>query len=325
MKSLTFQLPTLIHLFCFLLLLFNDVDVNREDMFWIPDLGCEVRSVEEIVKPITDCSDNSVVFGYENPIKEETLILGEACYSETEGRTKFVRIRTARSNQSSERRRTIALKVENLNYLAQQHPDSKYKIDFLIAARIDELNQRLQKLSIEKVPFLEPRHFMDMLSLPNGQLYSILKLGWNFAVTNGFDHLSNYDLLMADIQKMQEGNFDLYMGTHSTLTLKNTNNNDVDIYLLPDERKFPVPKFLWVAVATPNPANAFGFLISNNIDLTQTEVESGPCESKCTQISWLDKLLDNGAYQKPENGYVWCCDIHTFVETVPEMPKLYIK
>lgn len=294
-------------------------------MIWISDLGCEVRSVEEIVKSITGCFDSSVVFGYENPIKEETLILGEACYSETEGRTKFVRLRTAGSNQIYGQRRTVALKVENSNYLAQQHPDSKYKIDFLIAARIDDLNQRLKRLSIKKVPFLEHRHFMDMVILPNGQLFSILKLGWNFVVTNGFDHLPNYDLLLADIQEMQEGNFDLYMGTHSTLALKNSNNKDVDIYLLPDEIKFPVPKFLWVAIATQNPSNAYGFLISNNIDLTEAEIESGPCESKCTQISWLSKLLDKDAYRKPEKGYVWCCDIHKFMEIVPEMPKLYMK
>lgn len=295
-------------------------------MFWIPDLGCEVRSVEEIVKPITGCADSSVVFGYENPIEEKTLILGEACYSETEGRTKFVKVRTSDSNQSSGRRSIIALNVENPNYLAQQHLYySRYKIDFLVAAQINELNQRLQKLSIKKVPFLEHRHFMNMLNLPNGQLYSILKLGWNFVVTNGFDHLPNYDLLMADIQKMEGGNFDLYMGTHSTLALKNIENNDVDIYLLPDERKFPVPKFLWVAVATQSPANAFGFLISNNIDLTEIEMESGPCNSKCTQISWLSKLLDNDAYRKPGNGYVWCCDIYKFMEIVPEMPKIYMK
>lgn len=283
----------------------------------MPDLGCEVRSVEEILKPITGCTgDKSIEFGYENPIKRKTLILGEACYAEDEGRTIFVHTK----HVNIDRKRNVILKTEEVNYLAQSHPDSKYKIDFLVAARIDELNQRLERLAIEKLPFLEPRHFINMQSLPNGQLYSILKLGWNFAVTNGFDHLPNYDALMEDIMSVQDNDFDLYLGTHSTLSLKDKNSNNVDIYLLPADKKYPVPKYLWAVVATDRKAAAF--FISNNIDSNEDELlKSGPCESKCTQMSWLTNLSSKDAYRKPKNGYVWCCDVSATGEILG-MPKL---
>lgn len=294
--------------------------MNGVERLWVPDLGCEVRTVEEILKPIPGCnnpSEQSVEFGYANPIKSKTFVLGEACYSEENGRTLFVHTKHIVNNN----KHSVILKTENVNYLSQSHPQSSYKIGFLIAARIDELTKRLEKLSLKKQPFLEHRHFMSMLSLPNGQLYSILKLGWNFVVANGYDHLPNYDLLMADIMSIRDNDFDLYLGSQSTMTLKDLNNNDVDIYLYPDERKYPVPKYLWAVVANESSRKAVAFFISNNIEMNEEQhLNMSPCESKCTQISWLISLSNKDAYKKSKNGYVWCCELSSISEKLRGIP-----
>lgn len=294
--------------------------MNGVESNWIVDLGCEVRPVEEILKPVSGCSNNgtSVEFGYENPIEQQTQIMGEACYSEHEGATIFVHTKFIKSGQ----KRAAVLETERVNYLAQKHPESKYKVDFLVAARLDELNVRLEKLlSTKKVPFLEHRHFIDLSMLQNGQLYSALKLGWNFVVTNGFEHLPNYDLLLKDIMSLREKSLDLYLGTHSTLSLK-VGNRNVDVHLLPDQGKYPVPKFLWTVVTTDS-GKAAAFLISNDIDASEEDLTiEPPCESICTQFSWMTNLLKNNGHKKPKNGYVFCCELEQFMRIVPEMPAL---
>lgn len=297
---------------------FKEIDgVNYN---WLSDLSCEVRPVEETIKPISGCPRNatSVEFGYENPVKHETQIIGEACYSEERGTSIFVHTRFTKG-----RGKTVALiETESPNYLARNHPESKYKIDFLVAARLDELNVRLEKLlGTKKVPFLEHRHFIDLSILQNGQLNSALKLGWNFVLTSGFDHLPNYDLLLKDIMSISESQFDLYLGTHSVLSL-NAGERKVGVYLLPDEGKYPVPKYLWAVVVKAS-GSATGFLISNDIDAKDHElIEDAPCDSRCSQIPWLDNVLENDSYKKPKNGYVFCCNLERFMQAVPEMPAL---
>lgn len=277
--------------------------------------------MEEILEPVSGCPTGatSVEFGYENPIKRNTQIVGEACYSEPEGRTLSVHTTFVGNNQAKD----ALLRSENANYLAKRHPESKYKIDFLLAARLDELNPRLEKILLtKKVPFLEPRHFIDLSLFQNGQLYSALKLGWNFAVTNGFDHLPNYDLLLEDIIGLKEKSFDLYLGTYSVLSLQNKNQDLVEIYLLPDEKKYRVPEFLWAVVTTESGKGA-GFLISNNIEAKEEDlIAKAPCQSKCTEMTWLTNLLDKDSYKKTKNGYVLCCDLDSFVPAVHEMPSL---
>lgn len=284
------------------------------------DLSCEVRPVEETKKPIFGCPANatSVEFGYENPIKENTLVMGEACYSEIEGRTIFAHTKLVEIGETS----AAVLKTERTNYLGKSHPDSKYKIDFLVAARLDELNVRLEKLlATKKVPFFEPRHFIDLPMLQNGQLNSALKLGWNFVITNGFDHLPNYDSLLSDIMSLNEDTIDIYMGTHSVLSLKSGDHN-VDVHLLPDERQYPVSEYLWVAVKTSTGQSA-GFLISNDIDANESDLAtSAPVESRCEQLYWVKSLLANNSYKKPKNGYVLCNRLKYFTEAIPEMSFL---
>lgn len=285
------------------------------------DLGCEVRPVEEILQQVPGCANDatSVEFGYENPVKRNTQIVGEACYSKVEGRT--LSMHTAIVGNTKQK--DAVIRSTSVNYLAKDHPDSRYKLEFLDAARLDDLDLRLRNLlQTKKVPFLEPRHLIDLPLLQNGQLNSALKLSWNYAVTNGFDHLPNYDLLLKDITNLRENSFDLYMGTHSILSLKNKNQELKEIYLIPDSKKFIVPKFLWVVVTTESGKGA-GFLISNDIDAIESDlVANAPCESKCAQMTWMTNILDKDSYKKPKKGYVLCCELDSFMWVVNEMPSL---
>lgn len=295
--------------------------INGTETNWIKDLGCEVRPIEEILKPVVGCPTDaeSVEYGYTNPIKEKSLVLGEACYSETMGKTIFIHTKIAGAgNQIG-----VQLKTENANYLKQAHPTSKYKINLLMQSRLDELNERLtNKLGTTNVPFLEPRHFIDLDSLQNKQFNTILKLGWNFVIKNGYDHLPNWDTLTADVMGLRGKSYDLYMGTHGILSLKNANGENVDIYLNDEEQRFPVPKYLWLVVKSESKAAAFAILNNDKEIDNNTLARDSICESKCDQMPWLANLLKNKAYETVKNGFVWCCDVQSFQKKIKELPAI---
>lgn len=285
------------------------------------NLFCKSRPTKQTRKQIPGCSSDatSVEFGYENPIKQNTIVIGEACYNEHEGRTIFVHTKSVRDGDV----RSAALKTESVNYLAQSHSGSRYHIHFLMALNLDLLKERLKKLlSTNNVPYLEPRRLIDLPILQNGQLNTIMNLGWNDGVTSGYFKLPNYDLLIKDIMTLNDSSFDLYFGTHSVLSMQTESKGAVDVYLIPDEHKYPVPKYFWVAVTTKS-GKAAGFLVSNDINANIEELISNPpCESKCSQMTWMSNLLNEDAYKKPKNGFVTCCELNSFKNKVNEMPSI---
>lgn len=139
--------------------------------------------------------------------------------------------------------------------------------------------------------------------------------------TNSF-RFPNYNHLLTDIMKLQDGPFDLYIGTSSVLSLKNVDDIPVDIYMSPREKRFPVPKYIWMVITTEI-GKAATFLILNNIYASEEEVKNTTlCESKCTQMKWIDNLLKENTYKNASNGYVWCCDFKSFSNNIPEMPAM---
>lgn len=285
---------------------------------WLKDLACEVRPIEEVVKPVRGCpaDSESIEYGYSNSMKEKSFVLGEACYSTTVGRTIFVHTKV-------NGRRNVHLRTEDKNYFKQTHPSSSYKVDYLMALQLDDLTERLKdKLKTTEVPHLEFRHFIEANILPNKQFSSILKLSWNFATANGFEKLSNWDLLLDDIQQATDDGktFELYMGTHGILTLPDNSGKKTEIFLRDDDKRYPVPAMLWAVVQSENKAVAF--IVSNNVRETEivSEEENDICESKCAQISWLTKLMKNDAYKNVKNGKVLCCNLGEFSDVVTEVP-----
>lgn len=285
--------------------------------------GCEVAAVREILQRIPGCPENatSIEFGYENPVKQETIVIGEACYDENEGRTIFVHMKLVNHVNA----KIAALKTEGANFLTAEkaHPDYWYRAKFYAAATLGPLNDRLQNLlSTETVPFVTYRSLVDLPMLQNGQLQPALETAWNLALSNGKDELRNYDLLLKDITSLNDNSFDIYLGTHSIFSIQTESKGAVDIHMLPDAQKYPVPKYLWAVVKAGSGRGA-GFLISNDIDATVDElIARQPCESKCAQMTWLTNLLNADAYKVPKNGFVTCCDLNSFKSLVPELPSI---
>lgn len=290
---------------------------------WLKDLACEVRPIEEVLTPVQGCPADmeSVEFGYANPIKEETLILGEACYSAEGGFTKFIHMKVG--DPASQE--IAHLRTEGKDYLKRNHPTSKYKMDLLLAARLDELNERLQrKLGSTRVPFIEARHYVDAVGLQNKQFSSILKLGWNFFAASGYDLVPNWDALLEDVVQRTVGGktLDLYMGTHGILSLPGSDGKKVDIYLNDDEQRFPVAKYLWMIVHGRDGTAVFVVLNSNGVKPTDTvPSDDEVCESKCEQMPWLHNLTKDKAHTKVVKGKVWCCDAPSIAAKVPNFPQ----
>ncbi len=283
------------------------------DKNFLKDLPCEMRSIEEIITPVAGCNSNhSVEFGYTNPVTSESYVLGEACYNEELGKTNFVHLKL-KSNFVNSEIGDVSLKIADANYFKKKHPLSRYKMDFLIASRIDGLNNRMiDRLGAENVPeYLNQNYFVGMNMLVNRQFYNTLKLGWNYVMFNGPDTVANLELLESDILKIQSDKIsDLYIGSNGVLKVF---GKDGDTELFLNGERFPIPKYFWIGVRSGN--KFVGFAVTNS----PTAEADMFFTSKCDQITWLTKVVETNLVG---NRKIVCCEYRNFRNNVPEMPEL---
>lgn len=259
----------------------------------------------------------SIEYGYTNPIKQKSYVLGESCYSTKGGRTLFAHTRIRSPNMDVQE---LALKVKNGVYFRQEHPTAFYRNELMKALRREEHEEFfIQTLGTKNVPKIGFRKFINEDLLTHKQYQPVLKLSWNYAIVNDADELENLEKLQQDISHLQLKHIDLYTGTHGVLSLKNNDGEQVEIFL--KENKFPVPKYIWYVVRSENKAAAFVVLNRASISEKDRQKDSF-CTSKCEEIAWLTSLLENKNYKKVESGYVLCCEFHEFRRTVSEMPNL---
>lgn len=180
----------------------------------------------------------SIEYGYTNPIKQKSYVLGEACYSTKGGRTHFAHTRIRSLNMDVQE---LALKVKNGAYLRQEHPTPFYRNELMKALRREEHEEFfIQTLGMKNVPQIGFRKLINGNLLTHKQYQPVLKLSWNYAIINDAEELENLEKLQEDISSLELKHIDLYTGTHGVLSLKNNDGEPVEIFL--KENKFPVPK-----------------------------------------------------------------------------------
>lgn len=294
--------------------------VNDEDKNFVSELSCEVRSIEEIIVPVRGCPTNarSIEYGYTNPVNGKSYILGEACYDVKRGQTLFVHTKVKSGDNTVE---ALALKsVSNANYFRQEHPTSRYKVELNKALNINDQAERFKGLfGTKNVPKIESRRYVNEDLLTHKQYQAVLKLAWNYQIVKDLEELENFDNLISDISDLNEQDVEIYSGAHGVLSLKDKNDNPVDVYL--KDNRFPVPKLHWTVVKSNNRAVAFA--IFNKSQLSDKEREKDTfCTSICDQISWITSLKENESYSNSQFGYVLCCEVNDFRKTIKEMPPL---
>lgn len=290
--------------------------VNGEEKDFVSELSCEARAIEEIITPVHGCPKNmrAIEYGYTNPIKQKSYVLGESCYSTKGGRTLFVHTKVRSPNMDVQE---LALKVKNGVYFRQEHPTTLYRNELMKALRREEHEEYfVQLLGSKTVPKIGFKKFVSKSLLTHKQYQPVLKLSWNYAIVNDAEELDNFERLQKDISSLRLKNIDLYTGTHGVLALKNSEGVQVEMFL--KENKFPVPKYIWFVVRTEQKAVAFAILNR----ATTSEKDFSFCTSKCEEITWITNLLENKNYRRVESGYVLCCEFNEFKRTVSEMPNL---
>lgn len=294
--------------------------VNGMDKNFVSELSCEARSIEEIIVPVRGCpiTARSIEYGYTNPVIGKSYILGEACYDVKRGQTLFVHTKLKSGSNTVD---TLALKtVNNANYFRQEHPTSRYKNELNKALNINDHAERFKGVfGTKNIPKIEARRYVNEELLTHKQYQAVLKLAWNYQIVKDLNALENFDNLVNDITDLTAKEVEIYTGAHGVLSLKDKNDNNVDVFL--KENRFPVPKFHWTVVRSENRAVAFA--IFNKAQLTDLEREKDSfCSSICDQLSWINTLKDNGSYSNPKLGYVLCCELNDFRKTIKEMPPL---
>ncbi|XP_011179386.2 uncharacterized protein LOC105210262 [Zeugodacus cucurbitae] len=282
--------------------------------------GCDLRVVEEVLSTVNGCNNRDwtpVAYGYVNPWDNLTHIIGEACYDENEGRTRFAHIKLS-STGYPQLQRLPKFFLTRFN-----HPDGRYKSELFRGLRFDEIYQRVrQTLHLKTAPFLHIANYVDDFFILNPQFQAVKKLGWNYFVSH--DELEAWTELKRDIlahQKATKEDMDIYVGSHGVQVLYGLNGEQMSFYLHPDlgeDGKFPVPELLWIVVKEEDKATAFGVYNDANANAVHRSVSTTPhapiCESKCGEITWLSDALKNSG--------VICCSVSQFRKVVKEVPEL---
>ena len=267
-----------------------------------------MRSIEEIITPVTGCPNNmrGIEYGYTNPITLQSFVLGEACYDTKIGRVLFVH--TKFSQNGDQEINKLALKVMGKNYFQAEHPTSFYKIEMMKSMRYDILKSRLENTyKIRNPPSIGTKRFINEDLLTHKQYQALLKLTWNYVIVYDDQNSDNLDFLQNDISQLDDQNIEIYAGSYGVLNIKNSENNNVDIYM--KDGKFPVPKFNWFVIRSGPKATAF--IVYNNLKMTSDEIKASTiCESKCEKITWITTLLMNQNYKNKNGGYILCCDLN---------------
>lgn len=294
--------------------------VDGQDKNFVSELSCEVRSIEEIIVPVRGCPTNtrSIEYGYTNPVNSKSYILGEACYDVKRGQTLFVHTKLKSGSNTVE---ALAIKtVNSANYFRKEHVTPRYKVELNKALNVNDQVERFKGVFGNKnVPKIESRRYVNEDLLTHKQYQSVLKLAWNYQIVKDLAALENFDNLIDDINDLNANEVEIYTGAHGVLSLKDKNNNNVDVYL--KEHRFPVPKFHWTVVKSESKAVAFA--VFNKAQLTDAEREQDSfCNSICDQLTWISTLRENSSYRDPKQGYVLCCELNEFRKTIKEMPPL---
>lgn len=266
-----------------------------------------MRAIEETLTPVTGCPEllSSVEYGFSNPVNNKTYVLGEACYDERLGKTVFVHS-TMKTDYKNYALDEVALRVlDGDQHFKHSHPDSRFKLDILAASRLDTLQERLGGIfGADNVPSLVSERFIGPELLLNYQFYNIMKLGWNYLFLNGVEVSQSIESTLNQIKESLkfERKFDIYIGTHGTLTRPNKQKVKVEVTMM--ENKFPVNKYIWMVIVVQN--KAVVYIVPNEpANTIESNVARNElCENKC---------------KSPE----YCCEYADFQKNVQEMPKLH--
>jgi hypothetical protein len=302
--------------------------VNEIEKDFLSDFLCDARSIDDIIikqpNPTVGCPSigRFVEYGYTNPILRKSYVLGEACFNTRVGRTMFIHTKLRTQSQDVE---LLALKVKPMNYFRQEHPTTFYRNEFMKATRKENYEEFfLQTFGKKNLPKIKAKALINENLLAHIQYQTITTFSWNYALQPLHDNeeLENFEKLQEDISSLNLRNVELYTGTHGVLSFESNRGTFHDVYL--KEGKFPVPKYIWYVVKSENKAVAFAILnrvsMISNSNLHQKDINL--CTSRCEEIKWISKLLENSSYNKYENGFVLCCEFNEFRRTVTEMPPL---
>lgn len=281
-----------------------------------------MRAIEEIIKPVRGCGPTltGTEYGLTNPVNNKSYVLGEACYDELQGRTKFAHTTFRSDYKNYDLDRTALRIVDDAGYFRQSHPASRYKTDFLIAARMDTLSERLTaRFGFRQAPQLEPYRFVGEDLLLNQQFNNVLKLGWNYMMVSTDLVSDRMVQAVADLrQKLShEGVADVYVGTHGILRTMDMQGANTEVFLTDD--RFPVAKFIWMVAVTRQSNKAVAYVVPNGVGQSAEEL----CPNQCARGTPQQPTTAAPAMKRSATAaQVHCCEYKDLQAQVAEMPQL---
>ncbi|CRK98271.1 CLUMA_CG011633, isoform A [Clunio marinus] len=115
--------------------------------------------------------------------------------------------------------------------------------------------------------------------------------------------------------------FDVYTGTHGVMKLNDTDGNEQEIYLDPDNRKIPVPKIFYKILIDTSEKSGVALIGVNNPHISIEAIRRDYIV--CNDISHQIKYIK----WRPEDirrGYSYACSVDDFLRNVPHLTNITV-
>lgn len=108
-------------------------------------------------------------------------------------------------------------------------------------------------------------------------------------------------------------------GTHDILRLQDSRSQYKKIYLHPEDKRIPVPKYFWKVIADPEKRACVAFVCTNNPHLRR--IPTKLCNDICLRSGWpiFSEADDREELSK---GYVYCCEVEDLRRNIRTIPPL---
>ncbi|RVE51373.1 hypothetical protein evm_003928 [Chilo suppressalis] len=292
------------------------------------ELGCQESVLEDVLHQVEHCPPPLQGRAYQLQVSAgRTRHLALVCFDADRGRAERARAGRLTLAPHIDRAAPLTL-LGNFNHMFDAR--TRRDAERLYRDRAS-LNRRLQEIlkhdrvslagqTLTSASLLAPHYFKDQ-EMRAADFVSNEVAVWRSVADGNLKHLR------ADVARLLSLNRELevHAGTHGVASLRGADNKRVELYLSA-ARRFPVPLYVWTAVVDPVSHAGLALVLLNDPFVAVSEIrEAVFCDSMCGRAAWLRELHRNRHYEVPLYGLVFCCELHNFTRTVPELPAALVQ
>lgn len=108
------------------------------------------------------------------------------------------------------------------------------------------------------------------------------------------------------------------------MEIKDKSGRVLQMYLYPERKMLPIPKFYWKIVSEPSTKRAIAFVTSNDPSGDYETVKKVCKRDVCEEAGWLEDD-EAGEFKNGEHGATICCEVADLRSSIPHVPDVRVE